>query len=36
MVTAYRLEKDYYDILLKGDIETFEIIDIQVDEALRR
>ena len=36
LVTAYRLEKDYYDILLKGNIETFEIIDIQVDEVLRR
>ena len=32
IVTAYKLEKDYFEVLLKGDKNTFEIIDVPVKE----
>ena len=35
IVTAYKLEKDYFEILLKGDMNTFEIIDIPIKEIKR-
>jgi len=32
IVTAYKLEKDYFEILLKGNRDTFEIINIPIEE----
>ena len=33
IVTAFEIEKDYFEILMKGDINTFEIININRKDA---